>query len=154
MGCLSLSQRPWAISECITVSVCSSYHFSDTTSWPLATTNWYCLVNGLSYIAVFRQLVAGYDVWMKQVGERIRRNSLTTLHSLPSSSSSAAAASAPSSMQRLTPARHMSVPHGYNVWRTVCHCLPVCFWVQQMHLWCCMWLCYIICLITVHSLLP
>ena len=53
-------------------------------------------------------------------GERIRRNSLTTLHSLPSTTSSSVADS-----RRLAVGRQTSVPHGYNV----C-CIQLCVFIS------------------------
>ena len=66
-----------------------------------------------------------FDVCVKQgammTGQRIRRNSLTTLHSLPSTASAADSSLQHSDSCRLAPGRRMSVPHGCNVYTcTLC----------------------------------
>jgi len=58
-------------------------------------------------------------------GERIRRNSLTTLHSLPSTSSSSSLSSSVADSRRLAVGRQTSVPHGYNV----C-CVQLCVFIS------------------------
>jgi len=47
--------------------------------------------------------------------QRIRRNSLTTLHSLPTSATADSSLQPADSLQ-LAPGRRMSVPHGFKVY--------------------------------------
>lgn len=79
---------------------------------------WNVIYSSLSYVSLFRQLVVVFDVWVQQgammIGQRIRRNSLTTLHSLPASSA-ADSCLQHAGRRQLAVSRRMSVPHGYNV---------------------------------------